>query len=109
MGHRFVAALVGLVLFATALSAWSRRAIHPELRWASLLLVGLFAAQIAAGAGMVWAGFPSEMKAAHLALATLVWAALVLLGTAVYSPQRFEVAGLLGIPRRALLLGRSAP
>ena len=109
MGHRFVAALVGLLILATALSAWSRRAVQPKLRWTSILLVGLFTTQIAAGAGVVWAGFASEMKAAHLTLATLVWTALVLLGAAVYAPQRFEVNGLLAILRRALLHGRSTP
>jgi heme A synthase len=109
MGHRFLAGFVGLLILATALSAWSRRATSPELGWVSLLLVSLFAAQVAAGAAMVWAGFSSTMKATHLTLATLVWASLVMLGAAVYSRQQLDLSNLPSISRRTLPLGRSAP
>ena len=109
MAHRFLAVMVGALIAATVLLAWSRRALRPGLGWVSILLAVLFAGQIAVGAGTVWTGFASEMKAAHLTLATLVWAALAWLGTVVYSPQRFEIARLMTIRRRTLAVGRPGP
>ena len=93
MGHRYLAALVGFFVIATAVSAWSRRARRPELGWAALLLAVLFVAQVIVGAGTVWAGFSSQMKAVHLSLATLVWVTLVLIAALVLSYQQ------LGFPR----------
>ena len=87
MAHRFMAAAVGVLIAATAWSAWARRAQRPELGWAGVVLVVLFAAQVLLGAGTVWMGFSMTMKGAHLSLATLVWMALAFLATVVYAPQ----------------------
>ena len=101
MGHRFVAAAVGVMIAATAASAWLRRAQNPALAWSGVLLGVLFLSQVLVGAATVWSGFPIEMKALHLSLATLVWAALVTLASLVYLPQRLEL-GRLSIGRRGL-------
>ena len=109
MGHRFLAALVGMLIVATVFSAWSRRAQRPELGWAGLLLAFLFIGQVLVGAGTVWAGFANEMRATHLALATLVWIALVFLSALVYAPQRFELGRVLARPRPVSELERLTP
>ena len=100
MGHRYLAAVVGVLIIATAVSAWSRRARRPELGWAGLALALLLGAQVMAGAGTVWSGFATEMKAVHLSLATLMWAALVFLVALVFSPQRLQIPTALTSARR---------
>ena len=109
MGHRFLAAVVGLLVAATVASAWSRRGQRSELGWAGLLLGALFAGQVLAGAGTVWAGFAAEMKAVHLSVATLVWAALVFLAIVVYAPQRFALRRVEAGPGRVTGLERLTP
>ena len=94
MGHRFLAALVGLLIAATAVSAWSRRSSRPELGWTGVALALLFTGQVVAGAATVWAGFSTEMRAIHLSLGTLAWVGLMFLAAFVYSPQRFALGRL---------------
>ena len=108
MGHRFLAVLAGALILATVWSAWSRRALQPELGWTSLLLGGIFGVQVVAGAIVVWSGFSEEIKAAHLTLATLVWASLVLLVAAIYAPRLAEAQALPSIPSRGAVAKRSA-
>ncbi len=100
MAHRYFAALVGVLIVATAVSAWSRRAWRPSLGWLGLALGSVFGAQVAVGAVMVWTGFGQEMKALHLSMATMVWIALVFLAAVVYTPQRFEIRSVEASSRR---------
>ena len=109
MGHRFLAAAVGVLIAATVATAWSRRERRPELGWAGLLLGALFAGQVLVGAGTVWAGFAAEMKAVHLSVATLVWAALVFLAVVVYAPQRFALRRVEAGPGRVTGVERLTP
>ena len=108
MGHRFLTVVAGVLILATAAAAWSKRALRPNLGWTSVTLCLLFGVQVLAGAFVVWSGFTPEMKAAHLTLATLVWASLVLLGAAVYAPQRFDAPALSSIPSGAPIAKGSA-
>ena len=90
MGHRLLSVLVGVLVIATVVAANSRGGRRPALRWAGMILAVVFAIQIMVGAGTVWMGFASEMKAIHLSFATLVWTALMFLATLVYSRQRLQ-------------------
>ena len=108
MGHRFLTVLAGALILAAAAAAWTRRALQPDLGWTSVTLCVLFGVQVLAGAFVVWSGFTAEMKAAHLTLATLVWASLVLLSVAVYAPQRSNAPGLSPTPDGAPVARRSA-
>jgi heme A synthase len=92
MGHRYLAALVGLHVLATAFAGWRRRGHLNSLGWAAVAVATAFVAQVMAGAAMVWAGFAPDAKALHLSLATLVWIALVWMAALAYVPLRFEVA-----------------
>jgi heme A synthase len=88
MGHRFLAAIVGLFVAGTSISAWSRRHANPAAAWAGALLLAVYGLQIVLGAVTVWADFPAAIKALHLSLAPLVWINLVVLATIVYSRGR---------------------
>ena len=77
MGHRYIAAIVGLMVIGSAAIAWKQRSISHSMGAAGLILLGLFILQILAGAATVWSGFSADLKATHLSLATLLWMALV--------------------------------
>lgn len=108
MGHRFLTVLAGGLILVTAAAAWTRRALQPDLGWTSVTLCLLFGAQVLAGAFVVWTGFTAELKAAHLTLATLVWASLVLLSAAVYAPQRIDAPALSSTPGGAPIVKGAA-
>lgn len=91
MGHRYIAALVGLHVLATAFVGWRHRGELNSLGWAALAVAVMFIAQVMAGAAAVWAGFTPETRALHLSIATLVWLALVWMAALVYVPRQFEV------------------
>ena len=85
MGHRYIAAIVGIVILWTAWKAWDSAAPQSPVRMAAAFLVTAFALQIAVGAFVIWVGFSADLKATHLSLATLVWVFLVFLTALIYS------------------------
>ena len=89
MGHRYFAAIIGLLVLAVAYKAWQARIRLPSIGWSGALLFLAFAAQILVGAFTVWLGFTPEIKAIHLSMATLVWIALVFVAALAYLPQQF--------------------
>ena len=80
MFHRMVAALLGLLILYTLHLGWRRggRASGGGNLIRALSLAGLilFAAQLLVGGIAVWTGFPVELRALHIALATAVWAVM---------------------------------
>ncbi len=88
MFHRLLSAAAAIVLAGAALMAWRRGAHVWGVRAGALLAGAAMAVQIVIGAWTVWSGFPIEMRAAHLAGATLLWAAVVGLATLYFMPRR---------------------
>ena len=86
MGHRYLAALVGLGILAAAWKAWQASDGNLPLRYATAALVAVFTAQIVVGAVLVWSGFRIDLKAAHLSIATIAWTILVLMAALLYLP-----------------------
>lgn len=76
MAHRLSAGILGLLIIATATSAWGRRAILPHVWLASLAAVALIITQSLVGAATVWTGFSAHFKAFHVTIATLLWTAV---------------------------------
>ena len=85
MGHRYIAAIVGVVILWTAWTAWGSAPAHSPTRIAAACLGAAFALQIVVGAFVIWSGFTADLKATHLSLATLVWVGLVSLTALIYS------------------------
>lgn len=85
MGHRYIAAVVGIVILWTAWKAWASAAPNSPVRMAAVSLATAFAVQIVVGAFVIWNGFSADLKATHLSLATLVWIGLVSLTALIYS------------------------
>ena len=85
MGHRFVAAIVGIIILGTTWKAWTLASRQSPVRMAAASIVFAFVLQIVVGAFVVWSGFAADLKATHLSLATLVWVGLVILSALIYS------------------------
>ena len=77
IGHRWAAALVGLVVFATAVVGWTRHRAEPALRRPALLAAGLLVAQVLLGAVTVKLALPPWVIITHLANAMLLLATLM--------------------------------
>ena len=87
MGHRYIAALVGLIVLAAAWRVISVSRDNPPARLAAVSVIVAFAIQILVGAVVIWTAFGADFKAIHLSVATLVWAALVTMVGLTYLPQ----------------------
>ena len=96
MGHRQLSVVVGVMVLALAALAYVRGRDWPALRWAAVLTVAMFAAQIVAGAAIIWAAFGVAEKVAHLSMATLTWLALSFLCVLAYTRRGVP---LLDTPR----------
>ena len=87
MGHRFSSAAAGAILLGAAVMALRRGAGVPGLGLAAWAALAALLGQMLLGAWTVWAGFTMEIRAAHLAGATLLWAAAVALATTYRAPR----------------------
>jgi protoheme IX farnesyltransferase len=77
-GHRVTVLLVGIALGVVAWKA-IRTTDDPRIARLAWLTVTLYVIQIFVGAGNIWSRLNVVIAAAHLALASLVWAALVVM------------------------------
>ncbi|MEX2158383.1 MAG: COX15/CtaA family protein [Dehalococcoidia bacterium] len=75
--HRLAAAAVGVVIGYLALQAWRTQRANSAVVLASAAALALYVAQIFVGAAQIWTLLKPPAVAAHLALATALWAALV--------------------------------
>jgi cytochrome c oxidase assembly protein subunit 15 len=90
MVHRFMSAVAGVVLLVSAVMVLRQGARVPWLGLAAWLVLAALAGQVLLGAWTVWAGFTIEMRAVHLAGATLLWAAVVGLATLYGMPRKLH-------------------
>ena len=100
MGHRYVAALVGLIVLAAAWHIIRKMPDNPPARLAAVGVIVAFAVQIALGAVVIWTAFGADFKAVHLSVATLVWAALVAMVGLAYLPQQNLVSAAAALRYR---------
>ncbi|MSQ06179.1 MAG: heme A synthase [Dehalococcoidia bacterium] len=96
MLHRLAALLLGLFVLYV-LHRGIRRPGSGATRLLSMTATGLFAAQVLAGALMIWLGFPVVLLALHLALASATWASVVAL--AALSLPRLHAAAASPAPQ----------
>src|SRR6185369_17623777 len=89
--HRYVAAIVFLILAAVAWAAWrSRGASSRQARLARLALgiLAVYAIQVVVGALQVFTLLAPWTQTLHVALGALVWGGTVALATAAYFEAR---------------------
>jgi heme A synthase len=89
--HRVVVLMAGLVILLTvgyAQGRWRRTPMAAAVYLCSLA----FVVEVAVGAAQVLLHLPEALRAAHLALATAVWTAVVLMASAYWLETRARVA-----------------
>ncbi len=87
--HRLMALAVGLFLAAVLVRAWRERERAPVLLAAASLALMLYVAQVFIGAANIWLELAASVRIVHLALASALWALLVLV--TAWSYRRGEV------------------
>ena len=88
MGHRLLTILAVPIIVAAANQAYNLRRQIPGINRLAPLFIALFVGQIVVGGVNVMLGFHRATNVMHLAAATFVWAALVLLVAVVYLGAR---------------------
>jgi protoheme IX farnesyltransferase len=106
MAHRWVSAVVGVVLLAACGQAWRHRREAPGLGAFAVLTAVAFAAQIALGAANPLSGFSPWALGAHPALASLVWCLTVALTVVAWHPtlpSRGLVSDMIALTKPAIM------
>jgi protoheme IX farnesyltransferase len=87
IGHRWVAALVSLLVLAIAAVAWRRHRDVPALRNPALLALGLLVLQVLLGAVTVKLSLPPWVIITHLANAMILLAVLMVVALRAGAPD----------------------
>jgi len=104
--HRWVAVVVGLIVWATTLVAWRTQRSRPALVRLAASAALLFTIQAVVGGLQVLTDLAEWTQTLHLALGALIWALLVGLAVGAYFEARTEArvvegAGQSGGPGRS--------
>jgi heme o synthase len=86
--HRYVAAIVFLILAAVAWVAWRRRAEQPRLAQLAMAIVVVYVVQVVIGALQIATLLAAWTQTLHVALGALVWGGTVALAVAAYYEAR---------------------
>jgi len=105
--HRLVASVVGFLVLAIAIVGW-RSQRDPVLRWGGVVAVGLVIAQIILGGLTVLNDLSANLVTAHLALASTLFATLILLALVSIVPKPATASMSAGNLRGVALLSTIA-
>ena len=94
MGHRLLAAIIGVFIIYALHRGIRQRDRSPEIRFLAMAIAALFLAQMIVGAGTVWLNFPVEFRALHLAIATAVWGMMAWLVWLSFTSERLPAKEL---------------
>jgi len=97
MTHRYVAGAVGLLIIGSTIQAWRLRRADTPIVVAAFITLILFGCQILVGAANVLGNFPVFLNGLHLAMATAVWASMVVF--AVLTMQYVRLSPLKAVIR----------
>lgn len=89
--HRYVAAIVFVILVAVAWAAWRNRASRPGLARMAVWILALYAVQVVIGAAQIWTLLDPWTQTLHVALGALVWGGSVALASSAYYGARAVV------------------
>jgi heme o synthase len=86
--HRWIAAVVGVIVVGVALVAWRTQREHRTIVRLATSAAGLFALQVVVGGLQVLTRLSAWSQTLHLALGAIVWALLVALAATSYYAAR---------------------
>ena len=95
--HRWVAVVVGVIVWATALAAWRSQRAHPWITRLALATAGLYTIQAIVGGLQVLTGLAAWTQTLHLALGAIIWALAASLVVVAYFEARTAVVAEPGI------------
>ncbi len=84
--HRLLASVVGVLVAAIAVGAWRTQRESPVVFWGAIAAVVLVIGQIALGGATVLNDLSPGLVTAHLAMAAMLLATLIVLGLLVTAP-----------------------
>src|SRR6202162_3493809 len=109
--HRGIAGLIGLLIVLSLVSLLARHRSHPAVRATVAVTLAALAFQVAVGAAVVTLRLPAALRGLHLALASAVWAGMVILAVIVRRlsphpalPQRGREKDVVRRPARDVVL-----
>jgi protoheme IX farnesyltransferase len=92
--HRWIAAVVGVIVVAVALVAWRTQREHRTIARLATWAAGLFVLQVVVGGLQVLTRLSAWSQTLHLALGAIVWALLVALAATSYYTARTAPAAV---------------
>ena len=96
--HRWVAVVVGVIVWATALAAWRSQRTHLWTIRLALTTAVLFTIQAIVGGLQVLTGLAAWTQTLHLALGAIIWALAASLVVVAYFEARTAVTAVPEIP-----------
>jgi protoheme IX farnesyltransferase len=96
--HRYVAAVVFLILAAVAWVAWRARAAQPRQARLAITILATYGVQVIVGALQVWTLLAPWTQTLHVALGALVWGGTVALAVGAYYEARVAAPSAPGAP-----------
>src|SRR5437868_11519534 len=106
MLHRYIAAIVGLLVIAACVEAWRHRRDAPGLGPLGVATAAIFLAQVAIGAANPLTRFSPWALGAHPAVASLLWCSVVGLAAVAWRPvsrQCALVRDLIALTKPAIM------
>ena len=98
--HRWVAVVVGIIVWATALAAWRTQRAHDSIVRLSLTIAVLYTIQAVVGGLQVLTGLAAWTQTLHLALGAVIWGLAAGLAVVAYLEARTAVTAGSGLPAR---------
>ncbi len=90
--HRYVAAIVAVIVWATAIGAWRTQRARPGIVRLAVWTGALFTVQVGIGALLVFTALAPWARTLHVIDGAVVWALAVALAVASYYEARMAVA-----------------
>ena len=106
MLHRYIAAIIGLLVIAACVEAWRHRRDAPGLGPLGVATAAIFLAQVAIGAANPLTRFSPWALGAHPAVASLLWCSVVGLAAVAWRPvsrQGALVRDLIALTKPAIM------
>ena len=91
MTHRYMVAIVAVLVLRACFVAWKQGAARGQLRWLAALTAGFLFIEIGVGALTAWMGSSPLIASLHLVFATMAWVSMVLMVTVQFDPRTFRV------------------
>ena len=98
--HRWVAVVVGIIVWATALAAWRTQRSHPWTIRLALTTAVLFTVQAFVGGLQVLTGLAAWTQTLHLALGAVIWGLAAALAVVAHYEARTAVMAASGLTAR---------